>query len=311
MKLNKRSTSIDLTLYLSSSLLTGATLDQFQQSLVQLGPEWASQLHLERVGEPRLEIDVKRTGAIRDVVFSKGLERGDLYRRLQQLDVSRPATRRFGSIELRGASRELTIVLTFDDWVFCPIGQAWIPGNRLDVQMRSPVVEGRKASNWAEGSFAHWCSSLDPFFAFAYTIEEYYAKNMSREGGGLRAIGVDISKYLPGLYWLNFFGRPYRNLIGDERWVSAPVFRTDQCGGGYILQLSDTPEDWHLPEYETSEESVRRHLGEEYFFTRSNPGRKTVSPFDLPQLQAARSSVQADVDLDGIVREIRIKKRAD
>jgi hypothetical protein len=59
-----------------------------------------------------------------------------------------------------------------------------------------------------QDSFAHCCANFDPFFGFACDTEEYHAKNMSTEGGGVRAIGIDIGKYLPGLYWLNFFGLP-------------------------------------------------------------------------------------------------------
>jgi hypothetical protein len=155
---------------------------------------------LKRFGESRVPIDVTRDGAIKDVVFTKGLERGELYQRLQELAPSPSPNRRFGSMELRGANRELTIILSFDDWVFCPLGQSWIPGNQISIHTRSALVESRRALTWINQSFAHWCAVLESFFGFACATEEYDTKNMSTEGGGLRAVGTNISQYLPGLY---------------------------------------------------------------------------------------------------------------
>ncbi len=306
MKLDQ--TKMDIELYLSSSMLSETTLQRFQQSLIHLAPEWTSGLHLQRFGEPRVSIDATRDGAIRDVVFRQGFERGELYQRLQELAPSPSPNRKFGSVELRGANRELTIILSFDDWVFCPLGQSWIPSNRIAIQIRNALVESRGAPTWINQSFAHWCAILDPFFGFACATEEYDAKNMSTEGGGLRAVGIDISQYLPGLYWLNFFGSPYRQLMGDERLASAPAFRTGASGSGYVVTLSENPGDWGSPGYKAREESVRRHLGEEYFFIRTSHERKTVSPFDLAKPPASKISVEAEVDPESGIKEIRIKE---
>jgi hypothetical protein len=308
MKLGQTNTDIVLTLYLSSSMLNETTLQHFQQSLIHLAPEWASGLHLHRFGEPRVSIDATRDGAVRDVVFTQGLERGELYQRLQQLAPPPSPNRRFGSVELRGANRELTIILRFDDWVFCPLGQSWIPGNQIAVQIRSALVQSRGALTWINQAFAHWCATLDPFFGFTCATEEYDAKNMSTEGGGSRAVGIDISQYLPGLYWLNFFGSPYRPLMGDECLAGAPAFRTSASGSGYVVTLNENPGHWDSSEYKTREESVRRHLGEEYFFIRTSQEGKTVSPFHLPKLPAQKISVEAEVDSESGIKEIRVKE---
>lgn len=272
-----------------------------------MAPEWTSGLHLQRFGERRVSIDATRDGAIRDVVFRQGLDRGELYQRLQQLAPSPSPNRRFGSVELRGANRELTIILSFDDWVFCPLGQSWIPGNRISIQIRRALVESRRALTWINHSFVNWCAILGPFFGFACATEEYDAKNMCSEDGSLRAVGIDISKYLPGLFWLNFFGSPYRQLMGDERLASAPAVRTGACGSGYVVTLSENPGDWDSSEYRMREESVRRHLGEEYFFIRTSQERKTVSPFHLPKLPDPKISVEAEVDPENGIKEIRVK----
>jgi hypothetical protein len=75
--------------------------------------------------------------------------------------------------------------------------------------------------------------------------------------------------------------------------------------------LSGNPKHWSLLEYQACEESVRRHLGEEYFFIRTRLERSTVSPFHLPKLPAPTLSVEADVDLENAIKEIRINERPD
>lgn len=207
MKQRRTSTSIDLTLYLSGSLLSGTQLARFQQILVQVAPEWSSKLHLWRHGEPRLPIDARLDGTLQDLALTKGIETGALFQLLAKT-AAPEYPRATGSMELRGAYRGLTVVILLDDWTFCPIGNSWRAGNQIAIQVRKDRIEGRDSPIWVEECFERCCSTLHPLFAFAGATEEYYAKNMSKQGGGLRAIGIDIAKYLPGLYWLNYFGVP-------------------------------------------------------------------------------------------------------
>lgn len=308
--MNKRLTtsSLDARLYSANSLLGGSQLEEVQRILMQLAPEWTSKLHLWRFRKTRLPIDATRKGALLGIALSKGVETGSLYRHL--LKIAPPINhRRTGSMELRGAYRGLTVVIALDDWTFCPSGGRWLVGNQINIQVRSRLIERRDASAWVQEYVERCCSSLDPLFGFVCATDEYDAKNISTDGGGLRAIGVDIAKYLPGLYWLNFFGRPYKELITDGRLSSAPECEVSACGSGYILKLSDSPHDWNLPEYKRKEEVVRHHLGEKYFFSRDCAQTETVSPFKLPKLPDPRLSIEADVSGDGTVKEIRIRER--
>ena len=128
--------SIDLTLYLTGSLLGGSQLDGVQLLLMQLVPEWTSKLHLWRFRETRLSIDSTCEGALRGVALTKGVETGNLYRHLAKIA---PGInhRRTGSMELRGAYRGLTVVVALDDWTFCPGGDRWLVGNQISIQVRS------------------------------------------------------------------------------------------------------------------------------------------------------------------------------
>ena len=120
-------------------------------------------------------------------------------------------------------------------------------------------------------------------YAHGRLSAEWYAKNMLLDGG-LRAIGVDMSRYLPGLYWLNWFGAPYCELMGRERLLSAPAFDAIALGDGVLLQVDERPDDWDSSD--TRYARVLEHVGDRYFFLRNNPGRRTVAPdFGLEPLR--------------------------
>jgi hypothetical protein len=307
MKAKENSPSIDITLYLGSSLFNGNELQYLQNTILRLAPEWAAKLHLWRFREPPVGIDVAREGSIENLMLSKGIERGKLFRRLEKLAPLPNPERRLGSMELRGAYRGLTVVLSFDDWMFSPIGTSWIPGNRITFQVRRNKIEQTGASEWVEECVSLCCMTVDPLFGFACATEEYTAKNMSTDCGGLRAIGIDIAKHLPGLYWLNFFGAPYAALIGHEVLSSTPAERVVACKSGYLIRLSSGPEDWNSAEASHREAAARKHLGCQYFFDRGSCDRETVSPFCLPKLNSP-GNVEADVGVDSAIRQIRIKK---
>lgn len=307
--MKKGTVSIDLTFNLASSQLDGPMLDSFQASLHELAPQWSSKFHLWRYKKQPLPIDVASVGSLKNVILTKGIEKGALF---HQLEKSGPPAlypgRRFGSAELRGANRELIVVLQFDDLVFKPMGSAWIPGNQISVQVRSNSVQNEDAIVWAERCFGHLCATLDPFYGFACASEEYRAKNIFAEGGAVRAIGINIARYLPGLYWLNFFGKPYVEMIGMERILQAPAYRVARISSGCMLETAPRPDEWNRSEYHTVVARVLRHLGEQYFFSRDRESADSISPFDLPVINSTEK-VQADVVVDskGIsVRNIKI-----
>lgn len=109
--------------------------------------------------------------------------------------------------------------------------------------------------------------------------------------------------------WFNYFGAPYRELMTRERLASAPAWEASNCGTGYTLKLSERLEDWTLPKYKVTEQMVRRHLGEQFFFGLDSSQRETVSPFELSKLPAPRFSIEADVDRESTIQDIRIRER--
>lgn len=108
--------------------------------------------------------------------------------------------------------------------------------------------------------------------------EEFNAKNMVNDESGLYSIGVKLDVSLPGLYWLNYFGAPYLDLIGEERLMTAPVHSARKTGSGIILSLDESPFAWKSESYQNRERIAIDHIGQKYFFHRDDPGRRLVAP---------------------------------
>lgn len=61
------------------------------------------------------------------------------------------------------------------------------------------------------------------------------------------ALGRDIRRSLPGLFWLDVFGKPYVDLIGRVRLVDLPVGAVVTSGDAVVLKLYESPESWSTP----------------------------------------------------------------
>ncbi len=61
---------------------------------------------------------------------------------------------------------------------------------------------------------------------------------------GLSAIGREVRRHLPGVFWLNLFGPSYRDLIGIRALRSAPAAMIDDDEHRVILRAFESPEDW-------------------------------------------------------------------
>jgi hypothetical protein len=95
--------------------------------------------------------------------------------------------------------------------------------------------------------------------------------------------GGDTRSGIPGVYWANFFGRIYVEMIGRQKFLSAPCFQREELeDGGFLLLTSENPLDWDKPEVQELRKAMRDHLGYEYFCDIKNPDRKCkIPPFDF------------------------------
>jgi hypothetical protein len=274
---------LDISIYFSRSLVDGADFDRFQDLLRQQAPRWSSGLHVWRYREEKTPVDINRPGALAAGIVTRAMERGPLYhQRQRQFGDDRPEWI-FGFAELRGADVSLILVPIIDERVFCQNGESWRWCNSIAIQVCRPKVDGVDSVAWSRSMFEALCDALSPVYAQAYMSEEFEAKNISHEGGGTAAVGVDISKAFPGLYWLNFFGAPYRDFLGRERLLSSPAHEVRELDDGVLVALDSDPRAWDTPAYRAAERRVLDHLGQEHFFSKSNPYKRTVAPdFGLP-----------------------------
>lgn len=171
---------------------------------------------------------------------------------------------------LRGASAASTVVVSVDAMVLSKLGVKKQLGNEVALQVRAARVEGRRGAVWLGEVLERWCDVLSPAWASAQHCGEYDAKVMVY-GEAVRAVGRDFGRWLPGLFWVNFFGPPYRRLLGMERLRSTPGWRVVEVDGGVLVRLGEDPAAWDSAEYAVVEQRVREHLGAELFYSKTAP----------------------------------------
>lgn len=282
--------ALDVVVCPAASLMENGRLGTVQRLLMRHAPKWSERARTWRsktdhepanLGDPSvLEAALRRT---HDRVQSSPMAKALAAQRAAGKAPRGPRPRFVAGTELRSADDALTVIVRADEFVLKPSAGRWLFGNRVTLQIRRPRVEGTDAAIWSAGVFEALCAELSPLWGAAYTSDEYDMKNMSRADGGLRAVGVDASRHLPGLYWLNFFGRPYCDLIGQRHLLSAPAPEVREVDTGVLLRLAQDPRDWSTPAYKEAEARVLDHVGDRYFFSIQEPDRRTVAPpFELP-----------------------------
>jgi hypothetical protein len=268
---------LDGELVFDRYLGAGNDLDLLQGLLRKVAPKWSSEMHLWKSPKDQESIDVHHPGALGSAVVMAAAERGATYRALVERH-GRPIDERLaGSAELRGAGPELVVIVSLDETVLSRLGARKQLGNRVSLQVRRPRIERLRGDDWLQGTFEAMCSELSPAWAWAGQTAEYWAKVMS-DPPRVEAVGRDFGRFLPGLFWLNFFGGRYRELLGDERLRSTPAARVVMVDDGVLVGLASDPLMWDTAGYAADEQRVRDHLGSELFFSKAEPDRWTVAP---------------------------------
>lgn len=242
-------------------------IDAFQEILCAHAPDWSSNVRVFRSMRRREQVDLSTPGAL----YSTACEQAE----------SDP----LGMVELRGATEALILFL---ELMRKPVGHTADHcgfGNGLGFQIFRKNVEGLRLGEWCKRMLTAMgqCEGLQVDDGSAELRAESEAKNADRTGGGYRTL-TSKNRALPGIYWANFLGQPYCDLIGRAKLLSAPAHEVREVGSGVLVIMSEKPEDWNTPEYKAREQHFLDHVGREYFFERDNPDKPTKSPFNLPEL---------------------------
>lgn len=268
--------ALDAEFVFNSFLGQQGPLERLQSVLVQNAPSWAKDIHIWEGRGKSTPVDTLTPDGLRRAVLDAAGYRGSSYEFL----VSKygPGNERlFGSAEVRGGTNEFLVVVDVDEDPSSRIGGRLLFGNSVSIQVRRAKVDGVAAALWLRAVFLDLCRETSPAWASARQASEYWAKVMT-EKPSVRADGRDFSRFLPGLFWINFFGRPYLDLIGSVRISETPAINVENLNGGVYVQIYESPIAWDEPSSKRAEAAALRHLGEELFYSKGEPTRRTRAP---------------------------------
>lgn len=242
--------------YLQQPVFHDRLMRALHQAIDEHLPQWSADLRVAK------NPDAKNVASV-----GRG---GDLSQAIQQ---AAPPRRGLGSAVLKGAYKGLIFYLDSCEETLPP------ELNYISVEVnRVMAVDDRAPPEWAKGFFEGIASLLPVRYGNVRLSEEFDAKNLIDDANGLRAVGVNLSVSLPGLYWLNYFGAPYVRLIGKDRLLSSPAYDAKRVGNGVLIALDVSPLNWQSAAYKEREAATISHIGRDYFFLKSEPTRQRVAP---------------------------------
>jgi hypothetical protein len=245
-----------LKFYVERPLFDGPQLNELHRLINTFLPRWSVEVKVSRTEHSRDFLSVPRDGSLFNAILAKA-----------------PPKQGLGDAVLKGAYKGVTF--------FVDTCNSTLPPelNYLTVEVyRLPAVEELAFSDWAWKFFENVPQHLPTRYAKAHLAAEFDVKNMVHKGGSVQAVGVRLEEALPGLYWLNYFGKTYVRLIGEERLLTSPVYQTKQVGGGVLVALDDSPLNWKSAAYKEREERTINYLGREFFFLKGEPDRQLTAP---------------------------------
>jgi hypothetical protein len=272
----KQQESLHIRLHPSHSLLAKGAIAEVERILHKILPRWSRKLRARLDTRSREWFDASKPGKL-DSAVRRLNQPGRTYKALVKRYGPGKYDREIGHATLTGDYSGVYVFLSLDDWLFMPQQDRQLFGNSISISVERKEVEGIPAAQWLANAFGEICEMIDFIFGFAYCNGEYYSKNMDTTQG-YAAIGVDPSKYLPGLYWIDFFGKPYVELIGKKQLMTTPAALIKEIKNGVLVQFGDDPKVWRTREYRTTIEEALDHIGRQYFFDRRNIKRQTFAP---------------------------------
>jgi hypothetical protein len=272
----KQLESLQIRIHPSRSLFAEGAITEIEHTLHNILPRWSRKLRARLAASSREWFDASKPGELAGAV-RQVIQPGRTYKTLVKRYGPGEYERETGHVSLTGDYSSVYVFLNMDDWLFTPQQDRQLFGNSISIWVERKEVEGLPAAQWLADAFGRICEMMDFIFGFAYCHGEYYSKNIDTSQG-YKAIGVDPPKYLPGLYWINFFGKPYVELIGKKQLMSTPAALIKEIKNGVLVQFGDDPKIWSTPKYISIIENALDHIGRQYFFDRREINRKTIAP---------------------------------
>ncbi|MFE1297560.1 hypothetical protein [Streptomyces sp. NPDC058731] len=185
--------------------------------------------------------------------------------------------RHTGSVELRGATSELNVVVSVNSSPLAAVGGRLLMPNGISVTALRKKVAGIPQAEWMRALLHDLCEELDPAWGALYSQSEYRAKVMA-DGPSLRAVGRDFARFLPGLFAVNYFGPRYVDLIGQERIERLGAAVSRRAGNGWLVDVIADPSEWDSEPAIARSAAVMERIGPEFFFLKRERERPARAP---------------------------------
>jgi len=84
--------------------------------------------------------------------------------------------------------------------------------------------------------------------------------------------GIGIKAGLRDVYWVNYYGNSFAELIGKEKLLDLPVSEAKAVGEGVYFKLTEEPEDAFA-----LKNAIKAQIGEQYFVPKDIKGKKHMA----------------------------------
>jgi len=129
--------------------------------------------------------------------------------------------------------------------------------------------------------FKEACSVSQSEYGYLASEEDQKLKNFlvrkEEEVTTTRFIGNDPEFGIPGLYWVNMFGRDYVKWFDDAK-QRIPASVEDLPKGGMLIQFGQTPLAWQSEAVVKQQQETMSVLGTDKFFDIKNPDAILATP---------------------------------
>lgn len=269
----------ELSAYTRVNLAEKGRLFEIEEILLRLVHDLLDTTLLVTIDDPvpvenRREIDLLHRGSLRGCVeadIARGAEANERWEAYftRQSPEWRPSKRRtqLAGVSLVTPDGSCEVFIDTDERAFVrQKGGGTKFGNQLAFVWNE---ESRKGKDLLE-----FCVSVvkkvfaDDLFDYGRCCarDEYWEKNVDTSDGGASAVGLDVSKYLPGFYWGNVFGKHLSDLVGRTRVGRVPGCRSLVLGRGAFVYNELPPDAWSAPAYLENASAAMDHLARSLFF---------------------------------------------
>ena len=295
-----RVTDLAFEMHFGENLATSDHLDALQLVLARRFPKFGAGLLVLEYETDRegLSVRLGDPGELRKTVLDKGGRRGPMFDQLEKQNGQTAYERRFGEALIRTDTPSTFLTVRFDEYApGMPSGDKWLFSNSIGGWTSRSSVAGHDRAEFIGELFNELAGLPSLLWGGAFMNSEFRERNLHDDHDGVWAVGRDIRRSLPGLYWMNAFGSPYIETIGADRLRRGGATALP-ASSNLVIKLYDAPEDWNTESARQNYRSILDRLGQEHFYDRDNPASDTVAPdFGLAEL-SPRSPLQA-ITADG------------